>query len=650
MEQVSVREEYAHALRLGQKELRELSSAGQDPYPAVLDELLPELAAYSVRQLPVIDIPAERIVGTKSAGRVSAFTAGFLPLLDEGSEFAVKWMSLCEAHLSDTGIREPIDCYEYLGSFYVGEGNKRVSVLKYFGAAKIPGSVTRVLPPVSDEPRIKAYYEFLDFYRVSRLYDVQFRRPGDYARLLAYLGKEPGEEWTEDERRSFSSGYHYFREALSEISGRGVCPLPEEALLLWLKVYPASALGDMSPKELKKSLLGLWDDVLALSDGESVRLETAPESGSKGLLEKLISPAPAHLNVAMVHQRDAETSPWTFAHELGGKQLAEALGSQVTVRSYFHADTPERAEELLDSAVADGAELVFTTTPLLLRATLKAAVEHPKTRFFNCSSDAPFSGVRGYYCRAFEGKFITGAIAGAMADNNLIGYVGSYPIMGVPASVNAFALGALMTNPRAVIRLEWSCLPGDAETALAEGGVRVISNRDIPARERRCADGETLGVYLIAPDGERVPLASPCWLWGKLYENIVRGILSGKSRKKSPAEAVSYWWGMDSGAVDVEITDFVPESVRTLALQLMQDLKDGRLDPFRRVIHAQDGSLKNDGERSFSPAEVLHMDWLCANVEGRIPSYDELLPISRPLVRELGVYRDSIPPEKEGAF
>ena len=51
----------------------------------------------------------------------------------------------------------------------------------------------------------------------------------------------------------------------------------------------------------------------------------------------------------------------------------------------------------------------------------------------------PYSTVRTYYSRIYEGKFITGAIAGAMADNNRIGYVGSYPIFGVPASINAFA-------------------------------------------------------------------------------------------------------------------------------------------------------------------------------------------------------------------
>ena len=43
------------------------------------------------------------------------------------------------------------------------------------------------------------------------------------------------------------------------------------------------------------------------------------------------------------------------------------------------------------------------------------------------------------------------------------------------------------------------------------------------------------------------------------------------------------------------------------------------------------------------------MDWLCDNIVGEIPPFEDILPISRRMVRELGVYKDTIPPEKEGA-
>ena len=68
-----------------------------------------------------------------------------MPLLDDDTEFAAKWSNLCDAHLEE-GIHTPIIAFEYLNKFYVQEGNKRVSVLKYYEAVKIPGTVTRLIP------------------------------------------------------------------------------------------------------------------------------------------------------------------------------------------------------------------------------------------------------------------------------------------------------------------------------------------------------------------------------------------------------------------------------------------------------------------------------------------------------------------------
>ena len=110
-------EEYAHALKKGQRELKELLAAGKDPHPAVLDEILPDSYSLPVQDVGLVEIPAERIIGVKSAGRIAAFTPSFRPLLESKSEFGSKWIHLCSAHLGDTGIQDPILCYEYLGDF-----------------------------------------------------------------------------------------------------------------------------------------------------------------------------------------------------------------------------------------------------------------------------------------------------------------------------------------------------------------------------------------------------------------------------------------------------------------------------------------------------------------------------------------------------
>ncbi len=643
-------EQYTLALKAARRQQKERAPAGKPLNPAVLDELLPETARDTYQDIGLVEIPAHRIVGTKSAGRITAFTADFLPLLDIDTEFATKWMGLCDAHLSAEGIREPILCYEYLGLFYVQEGNKRVSVLRSFGATHIPGMVRRVAPPESDDPEIVAYREFLDFYKDSQLYEVRYTSPGSYAKLRAAMGAEQGMLWDQWQRRTCKAYLQYFKDAFYALGGEKLELTPEEALLTWLEVHDFHDLGKLTAPALKKTLSALWQELQVLSGDDPVQVETAPvEKENTGLLERIFSLSPEHLQIAFVHQLTPETSTWTQGHDNGRKQMQKELGSAVTVRSYFGADTPEKTEQLLEEAVRHGAQIVFSTTPRLNRPTHKVAVKYPNVRFFNCSVNVPYATVRTYYCRVFEGKFITGAIAGAMADNDRIGYIGSNPIYGVPAAINAFALGAQMTNPRAKVDLRWSCVGGDPVKEFIEGGYQVISNRDVPTPDRqRLHDGE-YGTYFVAPDGSLTPLASPCWMWGNFYTRVVQAIRGGAwEQHKEPGKAMNYWWGMDSGVIDVTISEKLPESMRYLAEMLRQGLRSGTIDPFARRIIDQEGTVRNDGSRRLSPEELLHMDWLCENVNGAIPSYEEVLPFARPMLREMGVYKDKIPLEMEG--
>ena len=639
MSKQEAKEEYGRALKLGQREFKDRQARGLDPYPAVLDEILSDSPNSAILDMGTVEIPTDRIVGIRSAGRTAAFTAGFLPLLAPDSEFAVKWISLCAAHLEE-GIRDPVECYEYLGNFYIQEGNKRVSVLKYFDAPRVLCAVHRVMPAHSDSPRVKAYLEFTEFYKLSGCYAIQFTTPGGYAKLTAAVGIPAGEIWPEEDRRRLNAYYQYFQEAFHSLKNHQQEIACEDALLLWLKLHPYKDLGQFSSAELKKSLMALWDNVVSTTSSEPV-VRTEPPEETKNLLN--IFTAPSFLQVAFVHQRTPESSAWTADHEAGRVHLEAVLGKSVATRAYFSANTNQQADEILTRAVAEGADVIFTTTPQLIAPSLKASVKFPKVRFLNCSVDMPYSTVRTYYSRIHEAKFITGAIAGVMSRDGQIGYVGSNPIHGVPASINAFALGAQMTNPNAVVHLKWSCLPGNPTQEFLDAGIRVISNRDAYSAERRHHE---YGTYMANEDNILVPLVSPQWVWGKFYENVIRSILSGSWDTEKSPKAVNHWWGMKSGVIDVVFSEFLPEGVKALGQLLRKGLQDGTLDPFLRKIVSQDGTVQNDGTRRFTPETLLHMDWLCRNVRGSIPEFSQLLPFAKPTVRLLGIHPDQIPPEE----
>ena len=205
---------YSQARRLGIKEMKARAAKHEDPYLPALEELLPHTSSLNEVDLGTTRIDMDQIVGTRTTARREAFSPSFYPLLEEGSEFAAKWSSLAASHVKE-GIRDSITAVEYLNRFYVVEGHKRVSVLRFFGASTIRAEVRRLLPPRSDEPEIAVYYEFLDFYKVTNINYIRFSRLGAYPAMLRLLCGEDLTPWDEDRRRGFFSDIVRFRKAFA---------------------------------------------------------------------------------------------------------------------------------------------------------------------------------------------------------------------------------------------------------------------------------------------------------------------------------------------------------------------------------------------------------------------------------------------------
>ena len=166
-------------------------------------------------------------------------------------------------------------------------------------------------------------------------------------------------------------------------------------------------------------------------------------------------------------------------------------------------------------------------------------------------------------------------------------------------------------------------------------------------------NGGELNIKVTGETGEGgvEPLAATFWNWGAFYEKLLSDLLQGHWEDESAnrsAAAINYWWGMQSGTIGITLAEKLPEGVRTLVETLARAIREGRLDPFRRVMSDQDGIVRSEGDRRLSPEEILHMDWLSDTVEGEIPQFDEILPMAQSIVRLIGVYRDTIPPVKDG--
>ena len=618
-------EDYKNALKSGQRAYRACVARGQSPYLAVLDDILVNVNIVAQEPLGLVELPAESIVGTKTSGRHTAFAPNFMPLLEPDTEFAGKWSNLCDAHL-DEGIHTPIIAYEFLNKFYVQEGNKRVSVLKYFDAVRIAGTVTRLIPERNDSLENRIYYEFLDFYKLSKVNDVHFSRLGSYAKLQTLVCKASGESWTDDDRLSFSAFYTMFRQQFLALGGGGLDLTAGDAMLVYLSVYRYADACESTPSQMKQNLEKLWDEVKVLTEPQAVALSLEPKQGpGEPLLAKLnIFTKPSELKVVFLHEHNAENSAWVRAHDKGIEALQQAFPDRVFITRKENIEPEVDAEQVLEDVAHDNADVVFTSSARMHTACLKVAAQHPKTRILNCSLNAPHPLVRTYYPRTYEVTYLLGMLAGVMAKTDRVGYVAANPVYGIPAAVNAFAQGLKTVRPEAKVVLRWACLQDPAHP------LDFSDRQDVEifyARDNREPEGthRDYGLVRRLPDGSLQPLGLPEWRWDTFYIEIVRSIFDGAwDSDAAGARAVNYWWGMRSGAEEIDYSKDLSAGTLQLLDLMEKMLREDDLRIFPEDLYAQGHVLHSPEATLYSPKELMEMDWLDECVEGGLPHYDEL--------------------------
>lgn len=637
---------YARARKLGLKEYHARMQKGENPFLPVLAEVDERLNALSRVPLGLQQIPLRKIVGTASKGRTNAFAANFMPLLDPGSEFSSKWSALYAGIVED-GVREPVKVLEYLNRFYLVEGNKRVSVMKYLDSVSIEADVMRVMPGRTDDPENRLYYEFLPFYADTQINYLWFSKPGSYARLYELTGKRPGERWTSEERNDFSAAYMRFREvykAREAASAAGRLPATTgDAFLIYLEACGYADAPRKYDREMRGEVKALWGEFEKEKASGNVALILQPKNKNVKPAERLINTlfGPSCVKAAFIYARRPEASGWTYWHELGRVNLENELGERVKTAVSVCED-PAGYEAELERLVAEGSDLIFTTSPVMLSASMKVSVRHPEARILNCSLLASWQRVRSYYLRIYEVKFLIGMIAGALTESDRIGYVADYPIAGVAASINAFALGARMVNPRAKVILKWSTHRDfDPADPFGDPSVEIISSRDVGAPSHSAVE---YGLY-AQRDGLKQSIAVPVLDWSRIYEALARSVLSGQWKDAGVAQpkAVNYWWGLSSDAVDLVMSQRMDVGVKRLVELVKAHIREGVFWPFEGIIRDQAGAARCEGDNRLSPADIIAMDWLVDNVIGGIPAIDELKEQARALVELQGLREITLP-------
>lgn len=462
----TVQEIYVKARKLGNKEYQKAIDDGESPYLPVLDEIIESRILFKEEPVGTREIPLAQVVGTVTKGRQEAFARNFMPLLGPETEFGTKWIILME-YQEKEGISDAIKVIEYLGKFYVLEGNKRVSVMKFLEMPTILATVSRIVPPLNDDKEVIIYYEFLKFFKSTSIYDIFFSEEGCYDKLAEMIGRDFETPWDQDSIINLKSAFYKFSQAYKTVVNRTKQITTGDAFLLYVEMFKYDDLIDATVDEIKKNIRQIWPEIEIADNGNQIAFSEEPQLQKKPtipiiepIFDSIFQRTPYSekhpLNVLFLYNGDMSVSRWINGHEHGRLELEEKFPGIVKTLSCGLKETEEEFDEAVEAAAADGVELIITTSPVQMEFALRAAVRYPHIKFLNCSVHLSHGAVRTYYGRMYEAKFLLGALAATLSDDHRIGYVSTYPICGNIANINAFALGASLVDPRAKIYLTWS--------------------------------------------------------------------------------------------------------------------------------------------------------------------------------------------------
>ena len=333
--------------------------------------------------------------------------------------------------------------------------------------------------------------------------------------------------------------------------------------------------------------------------------------------------ASAVLDVAFVYVGPIGDHGWSFTHDRGRLYVEDVFGDAIRTAYIENVAEGAEAETAIRGYARRGFDLIFTTSFGFMDPTIKVAAEYPGAIFMHCSGYKTADNVGTYFGRMYEPRFLSGMMAGAMTESDILGYVAAFPIPEVVRGINAFALGVNYVNPKAKVHVIWTNTwfdPGierEAAISLLDLGADVIAqHQDTPAPQQAA---EERGAYCVGYHSDmsafapNAYLGGPVWNWGPYYEEVIRNVMLGEW------ESEEFWGGMETGTVDILVADLVPVGVRKLVEVMEAAIASGDFHPFVGPVYDQDGVLRITEGEVPTDGELLSMDWFVNNVVGRIP-------------------------------
>jgi len=330
------------------------------------------------------------------------------------------------------------------------------------------------------------------------------------------------------------------------------------------------------------------------------------------------------LKIGFVYVSPIGDAGWTYQHDLGRLELEKNLGDKIQTKYIESVPEGAEAERVIRDLAQSGHDLIFTTSFGYMNPTIKVTKMYPKKYFEHATGYKAAKNVGHYVARFYEGRYLSGMIAGGMTKTNTLGYVAAFPIPEVIRGINAFTIGARSINPKVEVKVIWVNSwfdPGrerEASEALITQGADVVTHHTDSTAPVLTA--EERGVYAIgyhsdmSKYGPKAHLTATTHHWGDFYTQRAKEVLSGKW-KSQPV-----WGGIKDGMIKLApLNKAVPKELAAQTKAKEQAIAAGTFHPFQGPVKDQTGKVRVPAGQNMADKDLIVMDYYVEGVQGKLP-------------------------------
>lgn len=314
---------------------------------------------------------------------------------------------------------------------------------------------------------------------------------------------------------------------------------------------------------------------------------------------------------------------WTYMHDQGRLYMEEKLGDKVETTFIESVEEGPDSARIMGQYAMQGYDMIFATSFGYMDYMLETSMDYADAYFEHCSGFKTTDNMSTYFGRMYQPRYLSGMVAGAMTETNIIGFVAAFPIPEVIRGINAFTLGAQSMNPDVQVRVVWTYTWYDpvkereAAVALLDAGADILAqHQDTTEPPKAAKERGKLSVGYDADMrkfvGDSV-LVSPVWNWGPYYTETVENAINGTW------ETHQFWGGLSENTVKLsDFSPLVPADVQAAVKAKQQKIVSGAWDVFTGPIYGQDGAVVVPAGTVMEDGAMLGMGFFVKGVVGSV--------------------------------